>query len=313
MSSSHPPRAYPLPSDEAARLATAHRFDFLSDPEFESAYLAGLDHTCELARALFGCDKAYVSFLFEDHQQLVARSNVEVTSTSRAASICAHTICQDDMLVVDDATNDPRFAGKPVVTGDFHVVAYAGTPIQFEGHCVGTFCVVDGKPRAFSEHDLDCMERLTTLVLDQLRVLVAFHELDRACTILRGAERLEARGGWELDFEKHAFVWSEEMRRLHGCTSADPVTLEQLQRFYPNGGSERFLAAIQTASCQHAGFDLELEYTPADGTSRWGRVRGRSESGPERVPRVFGTFRDITDIRRAGDQWRQRRSSTRAR
>ncbi len=326
-------RAYPIPPDEAKRLETAHRFDFLSDPSFESGYLEGLDHTCELARTLLGCDKAYVSFVFEDHQRLVAQDNVKVAVTSRQDSICAHTICQDDFLLVEDATLDPRFADKPIVTGAFQVVAYAGAPLQFDGQCVGTFCVVHGKPRAFSEPDLEGMERLTTLVLDQLRLLVAYHELDQASMILRGAERLEQRGSWELDFDKRAFFWSEEMHRLHGYRAADPVPVERLARFYPNGGHQQFLDAIGKAAANGSAFDLELAYRPVgaqvdtgeagaaveashDDASpdanavRWCRIHGQAdptESGP---PHVYGTFRDITDIRRGAEQWRQRRSST---
>ena len=61
-----------------------------------------------------------------------------------------HTLMSDKVMVVPDATEDKRFAEKPLVTDGPKIRFYAGAPlITPEGHGIGTLCVIDrGATRA---------------------------------------------------------------------------------------------------------------------------------------------------------------------
>jgi len=79
---------------------------------------------------------------------------LEVTESPRETSFCGHAILGNDILVVSDALSDRRFYDNPFVIGDPKVRFYAGVPIVVpNGSKVGTLCLVDDKPRTFSEED----------------------------------------------------------------------------------------------------------------------------------------------------------------
>ena len=85
-------------------------------------------------------------------------------------SICAHAILDDQVLQVPDALDDPRFADNPVVTGEPRIRFYAGVPLALaDGSRAGTLCVLDYRPRLFTERQIDELRRLARLVAQELQ------------------------------------------------------------------------------------------------------------------------------------------------
>ena len=76
--------------------------------------------------------------------------------TDRDLSFCGHTILDpESILVIPDTLKDPRFATNPFVTGKPHIRFYAGTSlIDGKNLPLGSFCVIDTKPREFNDHQL---------------------------------------------------------------------------------------------------------------------------------------------------------------
>ncbi len=98
---------------------------------------------------------------------------MQTRETPRATSFCGHTILQHEALVVRDATLDPRFHDNPSVVGEQGVRFYAGFPIRAPGGSnVGTLCIVDRKPRAFSDEDAVMLADLAAMVENELALLV---------------------------------------------------------------------------------------------------------------------------------------------
>ena len=163
---------------EAERLLAVQQLDFLCDPELEAEHRRGLNRICELARALLKVDAAMVSLVFENDQRFVARSNIHETGTPRDISFCTRAIQQRAPLVVGDATQDPRFASNPLVTGPMNLRFYAGIPLEWSpGQRIGTLCVIDAKPKQPTAEQMEAMHHLANLVLDHLRLLVSLREL----------------------------------------------------------------------------------------------------------------------------------------
>ena len=59
--------------------------------------------------------------------------------------------------MVEDAREHPLVRDNLAVR-DLGVIAYAGIPLVLsDGHAVGAFCAIDGRPREWSERDLDIL------------------------------------------------------------------------------------------------------------------------------------------------------------
>ncbi|MBI5087437.1 MAG: EAL domain-containing protein [Actinobacteria bacterium] len=133
----------PVPEDEPARLRALLAADVLDTPA-EPEY----DEIAREAAALCGAPIAMVTFVDADRQWVKAKVGIELDALPRSQSLCAHTICADDVLEVDDARLDPRSTGSPLVSGDPHVVFYAGAAMQSSaGDRYGAVCVMDVVPR----------------------------------------------------------------------------------------------------------------------------------------------------------------------
>lgn len=155
-----------MPS-EAARLEALGRYGVI-----DGEPLPELGRIVELARELFGTPTALVSFVDEKRQVFKARTGLDATETPREQSICAHTILSNDVLVVPDASRDPRFAANPLVTGPPGVRFYAGAPLRTpDGHNLGSLCVVSNEPRpGFAEQDKRRLSALAAMVVTELEL-----------------------------------------------------------------------------------------------------------------------------------------------
>ena len=173
---SDPAPAAPLPPNEAERLAALRRYDVL-DTGPESAF----DEITRLAAQICGTPVALITLLDESRQWFKSRVGLELTQTPRSFSFCAHTILRDDLLVVEDAARDERFAASPLVTGTPEVRFYAGMPLTTQdGFNLGTLCVIDRVPRGLPPSQAEALKILTRQVMMQLELRRRLIELARS-------------------------------------------------------------------------------------------------------------------------------------
>ena len=160
-------RPPPHPMDEEERLKALRKYRILdTDPEPQ------FDRVTAIARRQFDAPIALVAFMDSDRNFLKARGDLPLSESPRDISFCGHTILDDEVLVVNDASKDERFAENPIVTGDFHIRFYAGAPLVTpSGHRIGTVCVFDVKPReSFGEADRAKLKDLAGIVADHLEM-----------------------------------------------------------------------------------------------------------------------------------------------
>src|SRR3954467_4643485 len=111
----------PLPDNETDRLAALYGLDIL-----DSAPEQDFDDIVALASNVCGTPMSLVTLVDTDRQWFKARVGTGAVETDREISFCSHAILGRDLLVVPDATMDPRFADNPTVTCDDGVRFYAG-------------------------------------------------------------------------------------------------------------------------------------------------------------------------------------------
>lgn len=167
---------YPLPENEERRLQALHDYGIL-DTLPEQVY----DDFLSIASALFGCPVAQLSFVDEDRQWFKARIGIDQQETSRDVAFCAHAIVKpEEVMVVRDATLDPRFRDNPLVTSDPFVRFYAGAPLVTPaGDAVGTVCIIDREPRDATPDQLEALRILSRQIVDHLELRRTVMELER--------------------------------------------------------------------------------------------------------------------------------------
>ena len=157
--------AAPL-SIEASRIAALNRYAIL-DTEPEQSF----DDLVTLAAHICRTPMAMLSLVDEHRQWFKSKVGVQVRETPREISICTHAIQQDDLFIVSDTRQDPRFRDNPLVVGEPRVRFYAGAPlINEDGFALGTLCVVDREPRELDEDQKNALLSLRRLALAQMEL-----------------------------------------------------------------------------------------------------------------------------------------------
>jgi hypothetical protein len=156
----------PIPKSELRRLEALRNYEILDHaPERE------FDDVVKIASHICGVPLATLTFVDGERQWVKARIGVEQSDAPREDSFCAHTIASKNLLIVEDATADPRFADSPLVKGEPHIRFYAGAPlVDKEGHSLGSLCVLDREPRSLSDEQQEALEALARLVVSQMEL-----------------------------------------------------------------------------------------------------------------------------------------------
>ena len=127
------------------------------------------DRITRLAKRLFNVPISLVSFVDEDRQWFKSKVGIDVSETPREQAFCNHTIQGDKPLVVMDASRHPTFQNNLLVTGAPHIRFYAGYPVKApSGERLGSLCVIDDKPRSFSENDRQLLNELGLMVEEEI-------------------------------------------------------------------------------------------------------------------------------------------------
>ena len=160
--------------DEHARLAALYQYGLL-----DTAPEAAFDRLAQIVARHFYAPMALVSFLDDHRQWIKAKVGCDVSEAPLLESMCATTIRSDQVMVVPDATVDPRFHNLPSVQAGA-VQFYAGAPlITPEGFRIGTLCVTAPEPRRFSAEDSSMLEAFAALVMDEVKLRQAVVDLGR--------------------------------------------------------------------------------------------------------------------------------------
>lgn len=172
--------AVPIPPDETARLKALREYRVL-DTSPEEAF----DDIVRLASYICKTPISYISLVDEGRQWFKAKVGVTVDETPREQAFCAHAIANPhEMLIVEDATKDERFADNPLVTQSPGIRFYAGVPlITPNGQAVGTLCVADHQPRRLTHEQRDVLSALARQVVAQLEMRRSLVSLERTVEV----------------------------------------------------------------------------------------------------------------------------------
>ena len=145
-----------LPTDEVIRQGDVERLRLTTEP-----VEASFEQITRLLQTITEVPITAFSVLDNERQFFKSIQGLDVRETGRDISFCGHVILQDDIMVVENALEDDRFADNPLVTGDPGIRFYAGIPIRSPmGRKVGTICAIDRRARTLSERERAAMKDL---------------------------------------------------------------------------------------------------------------------------------------------------------
>jgi signal transduction protein with GAF and PtsI domain len=148
------------------RLAALGQADLVDTPPEE-----GFDHLTRLAARLLNAPIALVSLVDKDRQFFkscigpLPEPWLSQRQTPLSHSFCQYAVASKEALVVEDAREHPVLKGNLAIQ-DLGVIAYAGIPlITPDGQALGSLCVIDSKPREWTEEQIETLRALAGSVM----------------------------------------------------------------------------------------------------------------------------------------------------
>lgn len=156
-----------LPFNENERLRALREYSIL-DSLPESDY----DNITRMASQICGTPVALISFIDDTRQWFKSSLGINVKETPKDHAFCSHAILNpNEILIVPDSRKDERFSQNPLVTGDPHVVFYAGVPlVNRDGFALGSLCVVDTETRVLNESQVSALKVLGKHVITMVEL-----------------------------------------------------------------------------------------------------------------------------------------------
>jgi PAS domain S-box-containing protein len=153
-----------IPPNDTARVAALHQYRILDSPP-ESVF----DSIVALACQMLDTPAGLISLVDKDRVFFKANYKDGFTYSEREKNICSFVVLEEDLVVIENATNDVRVQHNPAVTGSAHIRFYAGAPLKTrDGFTLGTLCVVDLQPRTFDAKSRALLKSMADMVMEQM-------------------------------------------------------------------------------------------------------------------------------------------------
>jgi GAF domain-containing protein len=170
-----------IPDSEIDRLAALKRYRIL-DTAPEKAF----DDVTKLAAFICGTPISLMTLIDRERQWFKSKLGLVLSETPREDAFCAYTILQAEVMVVEDALLDERFAQNPLVRGDPSIRFYAGAPLLTpEGHALGSVCVIGREPRKLPLEQKEALERLSRMIITTLELRRVSSDLAEAAANIK--------------------------------------------------------------------------------------------------------------------------------
>ena len=225
---------------DAARLAALRHAALLDTPAEEA-----FDRLTRLATKILHAPTALVALVDEDRQFFKSCVGLpepwaSQRETPLSHSFCQHTIASGEPLVIVDARVHPLVHDNLAIR-DLNVVAYAGIPlITADGAALGSFCVIDEQPRAWTAAEIEILKELSASVIAEIDLRRATREAQHQAKVQQFLAQVSRVLAGSLDYE----TTLQSVARLVVPLLADGCVIDVIEE----DGSRRQVACAAAAT-----------------------------------------------------------------
>ncbi|GAA3946106.1 PAS domain-containing sensor histidine kinase [Actinoplanes auranticolor] len=216
-------------SAEQSRLIDAVRLRRLRETGLlEDGCYPSLDRLAFAAAQQAGAPVALVSMVDADRQVFASQVGLGEPWATRRGTPMSHSFCQyvvvdDAPLIVPDARADPRLRDNPAIE-DLQVAAYAGYPLHApDGEVLGSFCVIDTVPRAWTAQELAIVQALATAAETEIALRTANRDLLLATERMRRVLDTANDAFVSTDADGVILAWNTAATALFGYAAAEAI------------------------------------------------------------------------------------------
>ncbi|RYG57290.1 PAS domain S-box protein, partial [bacterium] len=312
-----------VPADSPATPAVeeSRLFALRSYKVIDTVPEASFDRITALAARLFDMPIALMSLVDEDRQWFKSSYGLDSQGTTREMAFCDHAIRSENVLVVNDASLDSRFADSLLVTEEPFIRFYAGAPlVNSEGYRLGTLCVIDSKPREFDASSRQTLNDLADIVVDELEYRVSTRRLLEESAARRDVQKAltETQIRFESAFHRSAIGmalfaldghWLELNDRfceMLGYRHDELALLTIKDITFPEDLEEDLNLMGRLLAQEIPNYLLEKRFIRADGSLIWAAISVSLVRNGAGAPLYFvKQIQDISERKRIEDDLRQ--------
>ena len=272
-----------------ARLTAVARSGLL-DSQPEPAF----DALTKMAAAVLKVPASFVAVVDSDRDfyksQVGLPAAVAQSRQLEGSTFCHYTLANNSTLVIGDTEANPIWQAVPSVAL-LGVRSYVGIPLRLGGEVIGSFCVVDQRPRQWTPEEVGMLEQLALSAERELGLRVALRDaredIERQQALVRDKEEMVAVVAHDLRTPLQVLSLSNTLL-IRSCTAeqrpvlarmasatdamkrmADELLSEHATMREPGArltamGATRFLdGVVDTMSLIASRADVELRVDPA--------------------------------------------------
>lgn len=220
------------PLADERRLAVLRDARLLDTPAEES-----FDRLTTLATSFFEVPVALVS-LVDDRRQFfksaigLAEPWSEARETPLTHSFCRHVVESREPLIIEDAREDPLVRDNLAIP-DIGVIACAGIPlITAGGLALGSFCVIDTKPRKWTAREIEILHTLAAGAVAEIERRLAARRAEREHREKVAIMASSAEGIYAVDTDGRCTFVNEAAAELLGFTVTELFGRHMHQRVH---------------------------------------------------------------------------------
>ena len=156
---------------DGERLKALHRTGLVDAPTDPA-----LDRLTKLAAKALDAPVALLTLVDKNRQIFAAAYGLEepwasAGETGLLHSFCQHVVVSVEPLVCTDA-REHRLVHDNLAIRDLNVISYAGVPLTTDdGQTIGSFCVIDHKPRRWTAHEVEVLGDFAASVMAHISTL----------------------------------------------------------------------------------------------------------------------------------------------